>query len=37
MALDQSLHQSPARQHNSHSIDLAEAVERGEFILSLST
>lgn len=37
MALDQSLHQSPARQHNSHSIDVAEAVERGEFILSLST
>lgn len=37
MAFDQSLNQSSARSHHSHSFDVAKAVEKGELTLSLST
>jgi hypothetical protein len=37
MALDQSLHQSSVRPHSSHSFDVAKAVQKGDFVLSLST
>ncbi len=30
-------HQSSSRSHNPHSFNVAEAVQRGEFVLSLST
>lgn len=36
MAPGQPLHQSPPA-HSSHSFDVAEAVKRGELVLSLST
>lgn len=37
MALSQPIDPSPLRSHNSHSFDVAEAVQRGELALSLST
>jgi len=37
MALNQPTQESSARQHKAHSFDVAEAVQRGEFVLSLST
>jgi hypothetical protein len=37
MAANQPLHQSSSRSQNSHSFDVAEAVQRGELVLSLST
>jgi hypothetical protein len=37
MAPSQYLHQSSLRSHSSHSFDVAEAVQRGELVLSLST
>lgn len=37
MALSQPLHQTSARSHGPHSFDVAAAVQRGEFVLSLST
>lgn len=36
MALSQP-HQSSSRSHSPHSFDVAEAVQRGELVLSLST
>lgn len=37
MALNRSLQQSVIQLHKAHSFDVAEAVQRGEFVLSLST
>lgn len=37
MASSQTFHQSSQRSHNSHSFDVAEATQRGELALSLST
>jgi len=37
MAPNQSLHLASLRSNNSHSFDVAEAVQRGELVLSLST
>ena len=37
MAPSQYLHQSSLRSPSSHSFDVAEAVQRGELVLSLST
>jgi len=37
MAISQTINQSIARPHNPHSFDVAEAVQRGELLLSLST
>lgn len=37
MAPSQPFHQSSSRSNNPHSFDVAEAVQRGEFVLSLST
>ncbi|HSC66680.1 MAG TPA: hypothetical protein VLC79_03240 [Cellvibrio sp.] len=37
MTLNQPTQQQTIRQQNTHSLDVAEAVQRGEFVLSLST
>ena len=37
MALTQSAEQFVSRTHDVHNFDVAQAVERGEFVLSLST
>ncbi len=37
MALSQPLPQSSSRSHTPHSFDVAEAVQRGELVLSIST
>jgi len=37
MASNQTFHQPSTRSHNSHSFDVAEATQRGELSLSLST
>lgn len=37
MALHQPVQQQTTRQQKAHGFDVAEAVQRGEFVLSLST
>jgi hypothetical protein len=37
MALNRPLQQTVIQLHKTHSFDVAEAVQRGEFVLSLST
>jgi hypothetical protein len=37
MALNQNLQEIPTHAHSNHSFDVAEAVQRGELVISLST